>query len=73
MLQSSLTGEFFDEKDCVRIVNPKQAAVYWSEYGIKPFSIYPSKDLNDNSPIIVFLFSKSRTKDAYEKWTKQKR
>ena len=72
MLQSSLTGEMFDEKDIIRIINPKQAAIYWSEYGIKPVSIYPSKDLSNGDPIIVFLFCKSKTKEAYKKWTNRK-
>lgn len=72
MLQSSLTGEFFDEKDAVRILNPKQASFYWAR-GIKPWSIYPSKDLRTDEPIIVFLFSRSKTKELYEEWQNRKR
>ena len=72
MLQSSLTGEMFDEKDAIRIINPKQAAFYWATGGIKPYSIYPSKDFNTGDPIVVFLFSKEKTGDIYKEWLKQK-
>lgn len=72
MLQSSLTGEMFDEKDCVRILNPRQASFYWGEKGIKPYSIYPSKDLRTGEPIIVFLFSRSKTQESYEEWQQRK-
>ena len=33
----------YDENDAIRIVNPKQAAFYWSN-GLQPITIYPSKD-----------------------------
>ena len=71
MLQSSLTGEIFDEKDAVRILNTRQAGFYWSR-GIKPLSIYPSKDLRNNEPVIVFLFSRSKTQGLYEEWQNKK-
>ncbi len=71
MLESSLTGELFDEKDAIRIINPKQASFYWSR-GIRPYSIYPSKDFKTGDPIIVFLFSRSKTQELYEEWQKKR-
>lgn len=71
MLISSLTGKYYDEKDAIRIVNTKQAAFYWKN-GIKPISIYPSEDLKTGENILVFVFSKSRTKELYKEWLKSK-
>jgi len=67
MMKSSLTGEYFDEKDAIRLVNPKQACFYWSN-GVKPLSIYPSKDMYSGEPVLVFIFSRSKTKELYEQW-----
>ena len=71
MMKSSLTGEYFDESDSIRIINPKQACYYWSR-GIKPLSIYPSQDFKSGEPILVFLFSKTKTKEVYEEWKNQR-
>lgn len=71
MLKSTLTGEYFDERDSVRLVNPKQACFYWTR-GVKPLSIYPSKNFKTNEPCLVFIFSRTKTKDLYEEWMKKK-
>lgn len=71
MLVSTLTGKYYDEKDAIRIVNPKQAAFYWIK-GIRPISVYPGKDLKTEEPILVFIFSKSKTKELYKEWLKNK-
>ena len=71
MLKSTLTGKYYDEKDAIRIINPKQASFYWHN-GIKPISIYPSHDVKTGEPILVFLFYKSKTKDLYDKWLEMK-
>ena len=73
MLKSTLTGEYFDENSVIRIVNAKQAAEYWGTWGIKPVSIYPSKNFSNGDPVIVFLFDAKKTKEAYERWKDQKR
>lgn len=71
MLKSSLTGKYYDEKDSIRLVNPRQSAFYWSR-GVAPISVYPSKDLNTGDPIIVFIFSKEKTKDLYQEWLEKR-
>ena len=71
MMKSSLTGEFFDERDSIRIVNPKQAAFYWGKKGLKPLNIYPSQDFKTGEDIIVYIFSKSKTQEVYEEWKKR--
>lgn len=67
MLISSLTGKHYDEKDSIRLVNPKQCAFYWSR-GVKPLSIYPGKDLKTGEDILVFIFRISETKELYKEW-----
>ena len=67
MLMSSLTGEYYDENDSIRIVNIKQALFYWIN-NVRPLSIYPGKDLKTGEPILVFIFKKSKTKDLYKEW-----
>lgn len=55
------------DKD-ICIVNPKQAAFYWGEKGIEPKHIYPSIDNKTNQPIVVFVFNRLETQDAYHEW-----
>ena len=71
MLISSLTKKYYDEKDSVRLVNPKQCAFYWS-HGVKPISIYPSKDLKTGEDILVFIFKMSETQELYKEWQSTK-
>ena len=70
MLKSTLTGEYFDEKDSVRLVNPAQAAYYWSQ-GVKPLSIYPSKNWKTGKPVLVFIFSIAKTQELYNEWLQE--
>lgn len=66
-MYSTLRKCQYDEKDAIRIVNPKQAAFYWSK-GLQPISIYPSKDYTTEEPLLVFIFKRSATKDLYSEW-----
>lgn len=69
---SSLRKCEYDESDAIRIVNPKQAAFYWSK-GLKPISIYPSKDYTTEEPILVFIFKKSDSKELFSEWCERKK
>ena len=51
----------------IPIVNPKQAAFYWSK-GVEPIDIYPSVDINTGLPIIVFVFNRDKTYILYKEW-----
>lgn len=51
----------------IPIVNPKQAAFYWSK-GIKPIDIYPSVNSHTNEPILVFVFNRDETYLLYKEW-----
>ena len=66
-IKSSMTSRKIDFDDNIIIVNPKQAAFYWDK-GIQPVHIYPSVDNRSNEPIIVFVFQRSATQDAYKEW-----
>ena len=66
--KSGMTNRNIDFEDNIIIVNPKQAAFYWEEKGIVPVHIYPSRDKNTNEPIIIFVFQKSATKEAWQEW-----
>ena len=50
------------------IINPKQAAFYWGDKGIKPHDIYPSKENKTGQNIIVFVFNRDETYNAYQEW-----
>lgn len=57
-----------DWDDNIIILNPKQAAFYWEEKGIVPMRIYSSRDRKTNEPIIIFVFKKSATQEAWKEW-----
>lgn len=67
-IKSSMTQRILDSEDNIVIVNPKQAAFYWSVKQIVPVHIYPSEDRNTGEPIIVFVFQRSATQEAYREW-----
>lgn len=67
-IKSYLTGKDIDTEDNIVIINPKQAAFYWDSYGIIPVHIYPSKDRKTGESVIVFVFRRSETQDAYQEW-----
>lgn len=36
--------------------------------GKKPIDIYPSIDFKSSNPVLVVLFDRNDTKDAYNRW-----
>lgn len=54
------------------IINPKQAAFYWGEKKIEPIHIYPSIENKTGQNIIVFVFNRNETYDAYKEWIDRK-
>lgn len=67
-IKSGMTQRDIDFENNIIIVNPKQAAFYWVEKNINPVHFIPSRDKNTNEPIILFIFNKSETQEAYEEW-----
>lgn len=54
------------------ILNPKQAAFYWGAKGIEPVFIYPSIENKTKQNIIVFVFNRLETYEAYKEWMDRK-
>ena len=68
MIVKSNLGDFtYDSKDVVRIFNPKQRDLYLMN-GIMPKDIYTSIDNKTEEKILVYIFLKDDTRDAYNKW-----
>lgn len=72
IIKSKMTNRNIDFEDNIIVVNPKQAAFYWEEKNIVPVHIYPSRDKNTDDPIIIFVFQKSATKDAWREWQERR-
>lgn len=68
MNTKSNLGDFsYDSREVVRIKNPKQRDLYLMN-GIMPKDIYTSIDEKTNEKILVYIFLKDDTREAYEKW-----
>ena len=68
MITKSNLGDFsYNTNNVVRIKNPKQRDLYLMN-GIMPKDIYTSIDEKTYEKILIYIFSKEDTRDAYEKW-----
>ena len=66
-IKSNLGNFTYDNKDVVRIFNPKQRDLYLMN-GIMPKDIYVSVDSKTDEKILVYIFLKEDTREAYGKW-----
>ncbi len=67
MVHSEITGKDYDIKKVVRIINIRQVCTYLN-LNIKPLDIYSSVDFKTNDPVLVFIFDREETRDAYKRW-----
>lgn len=67
IVNSDLTGKEYDIKNTVRILNIQQICAYL-KMGIKPLDLYASIDFKTNKPVLVALFDKKETAEAYVRW-----
>lgn len=68
MIVKSNLGDFsYDNREVVRIFNPKQRDLYLMN-GIMPKDIYTSIDNKTDEKILVYIFLKEDTREAYKKW-----
>ena len=65
-IKSNLKPRNYNEKEVVRIVNPKQKDLY-IKHRVFPIDIYPSIN-EDNKDVIVYIFLKEETKELFQKW-----
>lgn len=66
-VKSNLGDFTYNSKDVVRIFNPKQRDLYLMN-GIMPKDIYTSVDDKTDEKILVYIFLKEETREAYSKW-----
>jgi len=67
--RSEITGRNYDLFQCVKILNISQA-IFYLNHNVKLMDLQISKDKQDKD-ILVFVFKKSDTKDAYDLWCKR--
>jgi len=73
VLTSPVTKKKYKLSEVVRIVNPKQAALYIKNC-VLPYHIYCDNVINQTTgkeePRLSFLFSRAETKWVYDLWQK---
>ena len=67
MVKSKFTGKTYDPGQSVRILNMQQVAAYM-DYGVPLIDLYSSKDIKTGKPILVFIFDREESKEAYDLW-----
>ena len=53
-IKGKFSNKEYYAKDAIRILDPKQAALYWNNH-VEPLDIYPSRDYKTNKALIVFV------------------
>ena len=67
LVKSIVTGKSYNPNDCVRIVNISQIAAY-IENEVELLDIFPSKDTATGKRILVAVFNKDDSFEAYKAW-----
>ena len=73
--RSPITGRKYDYfgDDVIRIINFYQSFYYIDQMGIVPLDIVLSEDRkHPGKKILLFLFSKAETQEAYKSWINRK-
>lgn len=68
---SKITGRTYELFSQIRILNIQQC-IFYLENGVTLNDIEISEDRRTHQPIMVFLFNRADTYDAYDKWCKRK-
>lgn len=66
-IYSNVTQRFYNPSHAVRLVNIRQICTYL-KMGLSPLDIYASIDFKTNNPVLVVLFDRTETHDAYQRW-----
>mgnify|MGYP004483211885 CR=1 FL=1 len=67
---STRTGKTYFPNKVVRILNIQQIIAYLN-YGVELLDIYPSIDYKTKKPLLVCLFDRENSKEAYDLWCKR--
>ena len=70
-VHSEVTGKDYYPSQVVRLINLRQICSYL-HMGKLPVDIYSSVDFKTNDPVLVVLFNRNETKDAYQRWCESK-
>ena len=71
--RSALTGRKYDLfDDVITIVNPLQAAFY-VDRGLDILDVRLGNDRTTGHPILLYLFKRSETKEAFDEWCKREK
>ena len=67
--RSQVTGKKYDyfSKDVIRLLNPYQCA-YYLDQNVELIDIYTSKDRNTGKPVLVYVFDRASSREAFSKW-----
>lgn len=68
---SEITGRKYDLFAVIRILNIKQVIHYLNKK-VPLMDIEISEDRKTGAPVLVFLFNREDTRDAFDEWCKQK-
>ena len=68
---SKITGRTYELFSQIRILNIQQVYFYL-ENGVVLNDIELSEDRKTHQPVLVFLFNREDTHDAYDKWCKRR-
>ncbi len=68
---SKITGRTYELFSQVRILNIKQS-IFYLRNGVVLNDIEISEDRKTHEPVMVFLFNREDTRDAYDRWCKQR-
>lgn len=73
-MDKRIKGKFSNKEyfanEAVRILNPTQAALYWCN-NVEPLDIYPSRDIETQKALIVYVFRREETKEVFDLWCKR--
>lgn len=69
IVMSDSTGKMYAPSDAIRILNIDQVIGYL-RYGVELLDVYPTKDIKSGKSLLVFLFDRKASKEAYDKWCK---
>jgi hypothetical protein len=64
-----IKGIPYDPNKVVRILNTQQTAAYL-KHGAELLDVYQSVDTKTGTPLLVYIFDRSKTKELYDLWCK---
>lgn len=64
---SNITGKYYQLKEVVRVVDPKQCRLY-IKHSVYPIDIYTTTDIETGEDKLVMLFSRQQSQPLYVLW-----